>query len=144
MKIHTDYITNSSSASFILYTNVNFAEFKTFVRKKYAEGKTLYITEPEDLDELFEYMQDKDKILSAYDMSHNVLNKVSNLIELDEDDDDYDWMKYNDEDTGRIRYKIVLVFKADKISSEWYRLMDLVDICRDNNDINVEIHRWDI
>lgn len=131
MKMRSDFVTNSSSASFIIATNL---EADALIRK--IVGCKL---EQDEKKALLELLCDNSKQLDAHKMSSVVADKLGELIPLDEDDDDIRFLEWKDKEEGNIRYKNIFVYKEYQFTREWSALMDSLSVFRNDEEVYCEM-----
>lgn len=134
MKKRLDFVTNSSSASFIVATNLNYEDMlgRIFnLDMKIADKETLK-----------EMLTDEKMLVSPYNMSSKVLQMLNTIMPLDEDADDYMEMCWMDEGTGNIRYKHIFVYNVRQFTLAWSVLFDLLKKFKSDKEIFVWHYYW--
>jgi hypothetical protein len=134
MKVRIDYVTNSSSASFIIATNLNDSDMF---------GRIFNLDMPiADKYVLKELMTNRDNLVAGSEVRREVLQVLHHIIPLDEDADDYIEMSWMDAGTGNIRYKHISVYRVEQGTPEWRVLFDLLKKFSADKEIFVWQHYW--
>lgn len=134
MKIRVDFVTNSSSASFIVATNLNSEDLlgRIFNLDMKLDDKRV----------LKEMLSNEKKLQDPYRIESEVLQVLNTIIPLDENDSDYIEMSWMDESTGNIRYKHIFVYKVNQFTTEWRVLFDLLKKFTSDKEIFVWHYYW--
>ena len=129
MKKRLGFVTNSSSASFILATNLSDEDFLKRILDLDMTLADKYVIK--------ELMSSRDKLLLAKDMHSEMLNVMSVIIPLDVDADDYIEMRWMDEGTSNVRYKHIYAYRVEQGKPEWVPLHNLIEKVNKDNEIFV-------
>ena len=129
MKKRLDFVTNSSSASFILATNLSDVDFL----KRILE---LDMTIPDKFI-IKKLLSNRDRLMPPDDMHSDMLKIMNMIIPLDEDADDYMEMRWMDEGISNVRYKNIYAYRVEQFAPEWRPLFDLVKKVSEDNEIFV-------
>lgn len=133
MKKRLDFVTNSSSASFILATNLSDVDFL----KRILE---LDMTIPDKFI-IKKLLSNRDRLMPPDDMHSDMLKIMNMIIPLDEDADDYMEMRWMDEGISNVRYKNIYAYRVEQFAPEWRPLFDLVKKVSEDNEIFVWLMR---
>lgn len=128
-------MTNSSSASFVIATNLEPVDMLEYIWNSEMENSNKF--------EIKKLLTDHSKQLPPREMSSAVLKQLEWLIPLDDDDVDYMMHYWLDEAAGRVRYKNIFVFKAEQWSNEWAALFEFLEKFREDKTIFVTHFYWD-
>jgi len=133
LKKRLDFVTNSSSASFILATNLSDVDFL----KRILE---LDMTIPDKFI-IKKLLSNRDRLMPPDDMHSDMLKIMNMIIPLDEDADDYMEMRWMDEGISNVRYKNIYAYRVEQFAPEWRPLFDLVKKVSEDNEIFVWLMR---
>lgn len=135
MKNRLGFVTNSSSASFIIGTNLNSEDMleKIF-------NLDISIDEKHTFKSL---LGDESKLLPALEMSSCILKILDTIIPLDVDDYSYLEKSWMDESTGNVRYRHIFVYKVEQMTNEWSVLFELLDKLKGDKEIFIHHCYWD-
>jgi len=133
MKIRTDFVTNSSSASFIVATNLSGEEMLERIF---------------NLDMTIEDKQVIKQLLGggsmdAHKMSSCVLKILHTILPFKDDDGDYIEMAWLDEGTGNVRYKHIFVYRVEQYGYGWTELFEFLEKSKTEKEIFVKHCYWD-
>lgn len=134
MKKRLDFVTNSSSASFIVATNLNYEDM---LGRIFNLDMTIV-----DKEIIKKMLTDDELMVNPYHMNSKVLQKLNTILPLDEDADDYMEMRWMDDGTGNIRYKHIFVYKVKQFTPEWSVLFDLLKKFKADGEIFVWHYYW--
>jgi len=134
LKKRLDFVTNSSSASFIIATNLNYEDM---LGRIFNLDMTLA-----DKQTIKAILTDEKVLVSPYNMDEKVLQMLNIIMPLDDDADDYMEMRWMDEGTGNVRYKHIFVYKVEQFTSEWRVLFDLLKKFKSDREIFVWHYYW--
>ena len=127
MKIRIDYVTNSSSASFILATNLSDEDFLKRILDLDLAVADKYVIK--------KLLSNRENLLAPNDMNSEMLQIMGYIIPLDEDAYDYMEMCWLDEGTGNKRYKYIYAYRVEQWTPEWVPTFNLIQKVSEDDEI---------
>ena len=129
LKKRSDFVTNSSSASFIIATSLNGEDML---------GRIFNLDmEMDDKQVIKELISNRENLVDPNKISEKVLQVLQHIIPLDADADNYMEMCWLDEGIGNVRYKHIFVYRVEQGTPEWSVLFELLKKFRSDKEIFV-------